>query len=195
MNNVLFKNKYRIKSSRLRNWDYSHDGVYSVTICTKNRELYFGNIKNDKIKLSKIGEIARNNWLEIPKHFSFVALDYFMVMPNHIHGIIEIRNGNGNCRDAINRVSTFHPDNSGGITKTHNSMLHPGSLSTIIRWFKGRTTFEINKTNIHFQWQPRFYDHIVRDEKSLNQIRKYIHNNPLKWEFDRNNPEQMRKGG
>jgi len=105
-------------------------------------------------------------------------------MPNHIHGIVIIENQH--CRDAINGVST----DSGGITRAHNPMLSENSLSKIIRWYKGRCTFEVNKiqNTIHFAWQPRFYDHIIRNEKLLQKIREYIHNNPLKWGIDENNP-------
>ncbi len=83
-----YQNKYRIKTNRLQNWDYGWNGAYFVTICTKNREHYFGNIYDDKIKFTNIGKLAEKYWCEIPKHFPFVKSDVFVVMPNHIHGII-----------------------------------------------------------------------------------------------------------
>lgn len=100
-----FKGKYRIKSARLENWDYSWGAMYFVTICTQNRKFYFGDIVNGEMILSEIGEIAQRCWLEISKHFTFVELNEFVVMPNHIHGIIIINNPDNIGRDAIHRVS------------------------------------------------------------------------------------------
>jgi len=85
-----FKGKYRIKSTRLPNWDYGKDAVYFVSICTQNREHYFGEITNGVMQLSEIGKMANKYWLEISEHFPFVELDEFVVMPNHVHGIIII---------------------------------------------------------------------------------------------------------
>ncbi|MBI4650145.1 hypothetical protein HY745_02450, partial [Candidatus Desantisbacteria bacterium] len=86
--NDLFKNQYRIKSTRLSNWDYSSNGYYFITICTHNREHYFGEIG----EITTIGKIAQKYWLEIPNHFPFVILNEFVIMPNHIHGILIIEN-------------------------------------------------------------------------------------------------------
>src|SRR3970040_2590542 len=189
----LYKGKYRIESTRLEEWDYSSGsgvaikregswgtafGDYFVTICTKNQECVSGRIADGKMVLTRIGNIVKRYWLEVPEHFQNVKLDEFVIMPNHIHGIVIIENQH--CRDAINGVST----------RAHNPMLSGNSLSKIIRWYKGRCTFEVNKiqNTIHFAWQPRFYDHIIRNEKLLQKIREYIHNNPLKWGIDENNP-------
>ena len=90
--NKLFKNKYRIKSIRLKDWDYSSNGYYYITICTKNRECIFGNVVNGKMGLSQIGEIVQKYWCEIPRHFKNTFLDEYMIMPNHMHGIIIIEN-------------------------------------------------------------------------------------------------------
>ena len=210
-----FKNKYRIKSVRKLGWDYTNDGWYFVTICTKNMEPFFGNITDGKMNLSEIGKIVKKYWLEIPKHFSFVELDEFSIMPNHTHGIIGINNfcrdgdssrlchmrQNDFCdnqdainQDAINRVCTT---GMGGVTGRNNPM-GKNSLGEIIRWYKGRCKFEIGKMRRDkscpyddFVWQPRFYDRIIRNEKELNKIRKYIFENVLKWEFDKNNPKNL----
>jgi len=175
-----FRGKYRIETARLKNWDYGSSGYYFVTVCVKNRECVFGNVDDNKVILSEIGKIAEKFWLEIPAHFPFVKLDEFIIMPNHIHGIIII----DNHRDVACNVST----------RTNNkimSIISPkrGSLSTVIRSYKSNCTKTINKTqnNIYFQWQLRFYDHI----KSLNNIRNYIINNPLNWDKDEEN--QARK--
>ncbi|KKT71352.1 MAG: hypothetical protein UX09_C0027G0007 [Candidatus Uhrbacteria bacterium GW2011_GWE2_45_35] len=85
-----FKNKYRIASTRLPNWDYANNGFYFITICTDDREHHFGEVRNGYIFLNKIGEVVNNFWLEIPHHFLFIGLDEFVVMPNHVHGILVI---------------------------------------------------------------------------------------------------------
>jgi len=204
MSGKKFRGKYRINSARLKNYDYSRNGAYFVTIVTKNHENYFGEIIDKKMKLSEIGKIAEKYWDEIPQHFPFVKLDAFVVMPNHVHGIIWINNDkktnenndderiDGTRRDAINRVSTTNLNEkqkiSGGITGNNNPMFHK-NLSRIIRWYKGRCTFEINKLKKYygFAWQSRFHDHIIRDETALNKIREYILLNPKLWDRDRNN--------
>jgi REP element-mobilizing transposase RayT len=178
---TLFQNKYRIRSTKLKGWDYSHNGMYSVTICTKGRESYFGEIKDKRMKLLKIGETAQKNWQEIPKHFPDVSLDEFIIMPNHIHGIIMINNV-----ETQNFASLHHNQYN------YQNKFGPQSknLSSIIRGFKTGVKKWATMNNIFFQWQPGFYDHIIRNEKSLNEIREYIRINPLKWEFDKNNPGQ-----
>ena len=91
----LYENRYRVESARLRNWDYSANGYYYITICTKDRIYYFGDIINDEMILSKIGNMASQYWQEIPNHFPFVRLDEFIIMPNHVHGIVVIDNPDG----------------------------------------------------------------------------------------------------
>jgi putative transposase len=180
MDEYYYNNEYRIKTTRLKHYNYSQNGYYFVTICTKDEKKYFGDVENEKMVLNKIGEIVRQYWKEIPKHFGFIDIDEFVVMPNHMHGIIII-NDNPRKKDAINRVSTF----SGGITGVKNPMLSE-SLSRIVRWFKGRCSFEIGKMydKSFFKWQTLFYDRIIRDEKELYNIRQYIVNNPIKWQYD-----------
>jgi len=167
----------RRKSNRLKNFDYSSSGYYYVTICTKNRQKYFGNIFNNNIYLNKYGIIARHCWSEISKHFPDVLLDEFTVMPNHIHGIIVIRNSNQPVGNAYMRsLQTNH-------WQYRTKML----LSIIVHEFKSAASRSIRKYNSSFQWQKSFYDHIIRNEYSLFRIRKYIKNNPRNWEDDRNN--------
>ncbi len=208
-----FQNKYTINSTRLKNYDYSQNGMYFVTICTREKEHFFGEIENGKMILNDLGKIAEKFWQEIPKHFSFVNLDEYVVIPNHLHGIVEIcrnvddensiDNANGcdvinvgdntnDCDDTNVCVSTGDTIKTGGITGNYNPMLNPFSLSKIIRWYKGVCTFEINKQySIMFQWQSRFYDRIIRNDESLNKIREYTINNPRMWERDRNNLENI----
>ncbi|MFA4941840.1 MAG: hypothetical protein WC582_04610 [Patescibacteria group bacterium] len=192
-----FKNKYRISSPRLKGYDYAQAGYYFITICAKGRICWFGEIKNGEMAKSEIGEIAEKCWLEIPSHFPFVRLEEFIIMPNHIHGIIVI---DDDCRDAKSCVSTFNPTNVGDAKSCVSTMwtkyknkFGPQSrnLSSIIRGFKIGVKNFSNQSKIDFLWQNRFYDHIVRNENELNKIRQYIVDNPLKWELDRNNPENL----
>ena len=92
MDDLLFKNKYKIKSIRLPNWDYSSNGAYYITICTKNRECLFGKIVDEKMKLNSIGEIVKECWYDLPNHYGNCKLDEFVIMPDHVHGIIIIDN-------------------------------------------------------------------------------------------------------
>jgi len=184
----LFQNKYRTQSLRLRGYNYSTEGAYFVTICTKDRLEYFGEIHNGIMGLNERGCIATQCWQEIPMHFKNVILDTWVVMPNHVHGILILNDSpRSPRRNAINRVSTGA--GQGGVTGIHNPM-GKKSLGEIIRWFKGRTTFEIHQT-YSFAWQPRFHDHIIRNQKELDRIRKYILNNPLKWELDQDHPQNF----
>lgn len=168
-----YKNK---KQYRHKNYDYSQNGFYFVTICAKNREMFFSDVENGKIKLSEVGLIADKFWREIPERFLIVKIDEYIIMPNHIHGIIAIND----CRNAPRRVPT-------GIQP-----LIKNSLSSIINHFKGNVQKFCNKNNLeYFSWQSRFHDRIIRNEEELNKIRQYIIDNPLKWESDRNNLENL----
>lgn len=204
------QNKKQIKNrklNRLKGYDYTQYGWYFITICAKNREHFFGEIINHEMRLSTIGKITKKCWQEIPMHFPDAQLDEWTIMPNHIHGIIVIKNstvGNNNycsqyycskhyCSKIIGRNKNFCSLQSPWQTKWARS------LSSIVRGFKIGVTKWHNENNINnndrypvqFSWQKSFYDHIIRDEKSLFNIRKYIANNPLKWERDRNNQEKL----
>ena len=187
-----YQNKYRIASARAPWWNYGWNGAYFITICTHHRNHFFGEIVNGAMQLSPVGALAHQYWQEIPNRFPYAQLDARVVMPNHVHGIIMIDKSNPRFhfrRDAVNRVSTemeteTETDKTGGITGTHNPMLHE-NISRIIRWYKGRTAFESRKTNPDFAWQTRFYDHIIRNNTAWNRIRTYIENNPANWKEDR----------
>jgi REP element-mobilizing transposase RayT len=177
-----FKDKYKKGSIRNQNWDYSRPGFYFITMVTMGRERVFGEIKNGEVILSDAGNIASNIWKQIPEHFEFVRLDEFVIMPDHMHGILEISERDS---DEINSSLNMNvKDTIGGITGKNNPMLHK-NLSRVVRWYKGKVTFEIRKFNHQFGWQPRFYDRIIRDERHLNATRNYIKSNPEKWQLDR----------
>jgi putative transposase len=171
-----FQNKYRIPSARMQNWDYGQNAAYFVTICTQNRECFFGDIIHGEMQVSEFGSMANQYWLEIPGRFPFIQLDKFVIMPNHVHGIIVIDKPNDDdndgddgrdFRDVINRVST------GGFAGNKNPMLN-NNLSRVIRWYKGRVSFETQEIHPGFDWQSRFHDHIIRNDKSYQQISEYI---------------------
>lgn len=175
----LFQNKYRIESTRLKDWDYARSGCYYVTICTQGKKCDFGKIIEDKMNLNRIGKIAKQYWLEIPKHFPNTSLDEFVVIPNHIHGIIIInKNGNDYVETPKLGVSTKHWE--------------PHSLAVIINQYKRICTINIHKQFPLFAWQSRYYDRIVRNDEELNRIREYIIFNPLKWSLDQENPEDKK---
>jgi len=220
-----YKDKYRIESSRLPYWDYGSAGCYFVTICTKNRANFFGRVDDVNVELSQIGAVADRCWLEIPRHFPFVELDEYIVMPNHIHGIIIIENTHEKM-DNSNHLNESNESNESVETqdfvslpeiidltvetqdfvslpeKAENAVLHvetpdfaslqpknrfgPQSmnLASIIRGFKAGVTKFSKPICPTFAWQPRFYDHIIRSERDIEQIREYIRFNPSNWKDD-----------
>lgn len=184
-----FKNTFRIETARLAYWDYSNPGRYHITLNAKDHLEYFGMVKNGEMVLNELGIITDNFWKEIPMYFKNIELDHYIVMPNHIHGIIIINEHGG--RDAINCVST--QIQIGGITGLKNPQLNPNSISNVIRHYKARCSFEIRKLNPNFSWQSRFYDRIIRNEKELYNVRKYIERNPERWGFKKNKPDLHRQ--
>ena len=176
-----FKNKYRISSARLQNWDYGSPGLYFITICTKDRKHYFGEIKNDEMILNQLGLIVNSEWEKTPiiRPDMNLELEEFITMPNHFHGIIMIGenefNKRGDGRDAMHRVSTtankFGPQSK--------------NLGSIMRGFKSAVTTLAKKLNIEFGWQERFHDHIIRNHDELVRISDYIKTNPQNWKDDK----------
>ncbi|MBD2411724.1 hypothetical protein FACHB389_24210 [Nostoc calcicola FACHB-389] len=196
-NKPKYKGKYRIDSIRLPAWSYASNAGYFITICTDGKKCFFGEVVQGEMQLSTIGEIAQKLWYEIPNNFSNCQIDSFCVMPNHIHGILVINqiqmeedamNPRTLEEDAMNRVSTRGGGERGGVTGLFNPMLSKNSLSKIIRWYKGRCSFEINQIYQGFGWQERFHDNIIRNEFALDRIRQYIINNPINWESDCEQP-------
>ena len=180
MNNLKIR-----KLNRLKHYNYSEPGYYFVTICSRNREIIFGKyIENivgtglapvrdnvrceNNIKLSDLGNIIEKQWIDIPNQYDNVELDQYIIMPNHLHGIIIIHKWTG-----ASPVPT---------------------ISNIIGSFKSKTSVEylryINNENLNICgqiWQRSFYDHIIRNDRSLNTIREYIANNPVNWKQDIDN--------
>lgn len=200
---VEFQNKYRIESSRLKNWDYGSNAAYFVTICTQDREHYFGEITNGVMQLSEIGLMADKYWLEIPEHFPFVELDEYVVMPNHVHGIIvinkpvetqdlaslEIQNFASEQSQSKNGIDSQFGDTKFCVSTVgeYQNKFGPQSknLASIIRGFKIGVTKNAREIHADFAWQSRYHDHIIRNDESYDKIREYINNNPMKWNDDK----------
>ncbi len=182
---MTLNGKFCRKSIRLKNYNYAANGYYFVTICTHEKQCFFGNITNGKIQLSTVGKIAQQYWSKIPQHSKHTYLDEFIIMPNHVHGIIIIDNPD-NSRRVVpwNNPTDVERDLSQTMSKLSPKS---GTLSVIIRSYKSSVTRWCRQNgDTVFQWQSRFYENIIRDEKSLNNIRRYIINNPAKWTKDRN---------
>lgn len=177
-----FQNKYRTVSARLHHWDYGSNAAYFITICTKYRYHFFGEIDNKEMELNAIGKLAKFYWIEIPKHFPFIKLGNFIVMPNHMHGLLTI-DKNDSDRTAVERlqcnVSTDKNEQMAMISPK------PGTISTIIRSYKSVLTKNARLIKIDFAWQSRFHDHIIRNNSEYHRISNYILNNPANWECDK----------
>jgi putative transposase len=205
---TLYKNKYRVESTRLGNRDYAANGLYFITICTDKRRHFFGNVQELEMQLSDIGKIAEQFWLEIPNHFQHTKIDSFVIMPNHVHGIIIIDKPKNDDDNLQTRYITSDPNNN--IASHSNNLdnnaspqnisdesnqfggLKPGSLQTIIHSYKSAVTRWCGKNGYEdFRWQPRFYETIIRTDYSLDNVRKYIDNNPIKWEYDKDNKPNL----
>ena len=191
----LFQNKYRIASARLQNWDYGSNAMYFVTICTQNRECFFGeivetpNMETPEMQLSEIGKLADHFWNEIPTHFPFVELGEYIVMPNHVHGIIIInkRDGivhDGIVDDGIVQDGIVETPKLGVCTDAASEKWKSATLGVIINQYKRICTIESHKINPYFAWQARFHDHIIRNDASFQRIRDYIVHNPENWQDD-----------
>lgn len=193
-----FQQKYRVSSARLQHWNYSSNACYFVTVCTQNREHFFGEITNGIALLSEIGKRIETEWLktfEIRKDMNLQMGEY-VIMPNHFHAIITIGTNKYNTKtidyfgilddyktvdDAINNVNGDAGEN------IYKNQFGPQSknLASIIRGFKSTVTKYTRIHHIPFAWQPGFYEHIIRNEESFQKITNYIANNSANWQDDR----------
>ena len=183
-------------SIRLRGYDYGQAGAYFVTVCAQEQVCLFGEVMDGEMRLNECGRVIEQCWLGIPNHFPHVALDAFVIMPNHLHGIIVITGtvgANGGANNGANAGANVGANNysplryAPGTTKFKSPSKTIGS---IVRGFKiGVTKWFRQHTNIFHVWQRNYYEHVVRDDGSLDRIRQYIAMNPLQWVLDRENPE------
>jgi putative transposase len=156
---ALFNNKYRIPSARLENWNYSNQAMYFITICTKNRHTFFGSIVNSILHPTEIGKIAHSEWYKsiALRPDMNLELGEFVIMPNHIHGIIIIGE---NKYNAPNEAAKHYSTNNETAYK-NQFIAQFKNLSSIIRGYKSAVTAFARKNNIEFDWQTRFHDHII----------------------------------
>lgn len=183
------------KQYRLIGYNYSENGYYFITICTKDRVNYFGDIKNNMIKLSPIGKIVNKFWTQLPNKFNNIKLGEYCIMPNHFHGILIIcRNAPRNGRVPLNNNNNNNFMNAPVLrpwrVPTNDTTIKPldkNSISSIINHFKGSVKRSCQVNNLKFVWQSRFHDRIIRNEREYFAIKRYILNNPKNWEKDRNN--------
>ena len=167
--------KIRRRSLRLREYNYASPGAYFITICTKDRLSLFGDITKGNMRLTEYGRIVFQEWEISTKIRQEITLDAFVVMPNHLHGIIFIEESNVGA-------TGWSPSRSGPRRR---------SLGSFLSGFKSATTRQINElrqTPGLLVWQRNYYEHVIRNEQSLNRIREYIAGNPARWDVDRENP-------
>ena len=150
------------QSIRLRGYDYSQPGAYFITVCISQRECLLGEIEDGNVILSRYGEVVHFNWFNLTKVYPNIQLDSFVIMPNHIHGIIILTNNRHNLSEVVRGFKTFY-------ARRINQLR---SLSGIPVWQRG------------------YYEHIIRNEKTLTKIQEYILNNPYNWETDEMHPSQ-----
>ncbi len=189
--------RHHRRSIRLKGYDYSQPGAYFVTVCTKDRACVFGEVLNGGMRLNAYGEIAQACWEAISNHFRHVELDKFVVMPNHVHGILWIVRRVGahavGARHAVplRGIVPHTPLSRSSWERFGNPVA--GSIPTVIRSFKSAVTKRVNElrgTPGIAVWQRNYYEHIIRNEESLNRIREYILTNPMRWMLDRENPHR-----
>jgi putative transposase len=164
---------YRIPSARLPSRNYDEGGPYFVTICVAKRRCVFGEIVRGETRLSPLGVMVDQCWHDLPNHHDSIELDEFVVMPNHVHGILWLPHKD--VRQNQTRMNEFKPPGK-------------GTLGSIMRSFKSAVTKSANERGFQFVWQPRFWDHVIRDNSALLSIREYIWQNPMNWAWDSQNP-------
>lgn len=164
------------RSIRLQGYDYTQPGGYFITILAENRAPIFGKIFNSSVQLSPLGIVIRQEWLKLPKRFPNLELDEFVIMPNHFHGILLLKELDGE----LGKYESERLEDFG------NPVV--GSIPTIIRSFKSSVTQKVrlmrNFASDHVVWQRNYYEHVIRTPAALEQIRAYIQGNPALWEQD-----------
>lgn len=203
-------NKHHRRSIRLPGYDYALSGAYFVTICVRDGECLLGDVVNEEMRLNGLGQIAHDFWAQVPAHFPGVSIDAFVIMPNHVHAIVviqespkvvgdggkgegtsplqDVRYGENPCRGAVTApVRTADPI-------TQRSKIENPTLGQIVAYYKYQTTKQINELQdmpgVAF-WQRNYWEHIIRNEASLDRIREYIENNPARWAEDQLHPEAL----
>lgn len=195
------------RSIRLAEYDYTQDGWYYVTICCQNHRCLFGEILQEKMILNSAGTMIEKWWRKLPEKYPGIRLDEYVIMPNHLHGIIVIVGAAPRGRPKPDTQSSNESGRSLGIAPTEHLICKSGrphrvapTLGNIIGWFKTMSTNEYIR---HVKqdgwpafekrvWQRNYYEHIIRKEKELHSIQNYIAENPMRWEEDENHPNNIR---
>ncbi|MBI3128798.1 MAG: transposase [Candidatus Tectomicrobia bacterium] len=188
----------RRRSVRLKGWDYASRGAYFITICVQGRECRLGEIAGGKMRLSEAGAMVHRTWEELPLRFPNVGLDAFVVMPNHLHGILVLKVRRGESR--------IRPLEAGGSSPLHEGEHKvrpygtlPWTIGRIVQAFKSTVTRRY-AADVKEQgwppfsgrfWQRNFYEHILRDEAEWDRAREYVLHNPLEWAEDENHPQNV----
>ncbi|MCR4319264.1 MAG: hypothetical protein NUV74_02880 [Candidatus Brocadiaceae bacterium] len=187
------------KSLRLKEYDYSRLGAYFITICTYEKECIFGKVENERMSLNQFGKIVLEFWNNLPGRYANIESDSFVIMPNHIHGIVKIVDTVGIIPELLHNNKTknvgaihelpLQTANTNQKTKRRRML-----IPKVVGYFKMNSSKQINtirnSTGIPV-WQRNYYEHIIRNENKLNKIREYIHNNPIRWHLDRENQERI----
>ena len=153
------------KQPRLTSFDYATPGAYFITICSHDKQVIFGNVRDGRVVLNTLGQLVDSHWRKLPEHWPHASVDLYVVMPNHLHGILMLES----------------VDETG----------QAASATTIVGGFKSGVTKEwrlLSQDRMATIWQRGFYDRVIRDEDELRAVQEYIQNNPLRWELDRDNP-------
>ncbi len=182
MNSIPFE--HRRNSNRLNGYDYTQPGAYFVTIVTHNHACLFGDVIQSKMILNPYGEIANEQWMRLNIRFQSADFSTFVIMPNHVHGLIFLKGAGVDPQEDDEIFSSLRP--------YPGAFVIPGSLGAIVRAYKASVSLRINNLRspkITPIWQRNYYDHIVRDEHEFENIWKYIEANPAKWEDDRFHPQ------
>ena len=212
--NIYNPQMHNRRSIRFKGYDYTQAGLYFITICCQNRACLFGEIENGKMMLNDAGAIANDCWLNIPNHFPNAILHEYVIMPNHVHGIIELVGANNHSP-----VSELHsPETVGANQYSPKTALHSPetnqhspknvpvigdnraknvsplrspskTVGSVVRGFKiGVTKWMRQNTDTFYIWQRNYWEHIIRDDISYENISQYIINNPTKWNNDKLKP-------
>ncbi|MCZ2480837.1 transposase [Aquirufa nivalisilvae] len=198
-----FRNKYRVDSTRKPNWDYRRPGVYYITLVTKNRIHFFGSIvkripnSDNEMHLSELGKLADKFWQEIPLHFPFVELGNFVIMPDHMHGMLIIKNNpeiKSNITVSKEEETSFNSNvfepNFESIQRAYTCSIREnmasispkyGSISTVVRSYKSVVSKFAHMINPDFDWHSNYHDYVVLSRNAYDNMQRYTLNNPKNW--------------
>jgi len=174
------------RSIRLKNYDYSKPGYYFVTIVVRDRKCVLGEVRDGEVRLSRVGEMVRDVWQGLSDHFPGMALDEFVVMPNHLHGVVVINPTNDRN---VSVGATFMAPHVRCSMRRMGAMNRAPTLGEVVRRFKAVSARAIHRGGFGaFVWQRNYHEHIIRSDLSLTAVRNYILCNPTEWDLDPENP-------